>query len=639
MDHVQRDKLLDMFYAGPEYFDRPHVTESVTEYLQLHSNSSLDAISAAKIIAIWDLNCYTTGKGAALFPIVAKISHSCMPNVTIAVSTESGPAVATVRTRRPVASGQVVASWYLPDVDTFWMDTEIRRVEITKERGFQCNCCRCNDVDRTRGMRCFSCATSAFASASSPPSSFSRDKEANLLRVKSSCWLDACGCVSCCLSSPCSFSSSSSFKCGSSGSARHSMSPSGSCRQPDSSVYPRVGAVGVMYRDPAVGRWRCSRCGCTATDAAMNVKLEHKFKRRIYRMHKSLRDLTSLSPITASQAPTSLPGLAAEWTLDHLDEIRELADEVEETIGCHHWMFGWLHKVLSSSYSLSPSSTGLAAAHGLAYLDWFASVGFPPVPAILLTSIFQLIFRCLAVYCRLTAPATDIDLALVAIVDAVLSKADTSETMDSKPNTSSSKDASHQNATTIFAKKPRRRELIDKSAENNLKKSSAGKDGRILCFRLVRLFLSLSDPLSVPPTVLATFNGMRSFLSGIETTCASCQAQLCVFGVSGKTEPQVAMRTASVASTAPSSPPSANGSSSSTPPSPTPLGAGTLNSEPFSSAESLVASPPPAYVVCDGCQILRYCSLVCRQADAKLRHASACCSPFSSLLDCADKTS
>ena len=84
----------------------------------------------------FDTSLFPPLKGAAVFPLVSGINHSCDPNCEVAYVEDNGVMIVA---RRPVAAGEELTISYVDPE----MDDEDRREELEETYGFECACPKC----------------------------------------------------------------------------------------------------------------------------------------------------------------------------------------------------------------------------------------------------------------------------------------------------------------------------------------------------------------------------------------------------------------------------------------------------------------------------------------------------------------
>jgi len=106
------------------------------------SNSSGDPDK--KIVRIFHSNCIqvTLEHGAALYPTISRINHSCSPNVVW--SWKRGNAKRKeVRALKSILEGEEICSNYIDDVETNYNTAEVRKASLSKWN-FCCTCAVCS---------------------------------------------------------------------------------------------------------------------------------------------------------------------------------------------------------------------------------------------------------------------------------------------------------------------------------------------------------------------------------------------------------------------------------------------------------------------------------------------------------------
>merc|ERR1712179_428053 len=95
-----------------------------------------------KLVRIFQGNCIqASGEYAALFPTIARINHSCSPNVVWG-DTSGSSVVKEVRVTRRIQSGEEICANYLDDVNTNFNAASYRQAALAKW-GFHCQCVSC----------------------------------------------------------------------------------------------------------------------------------------------------------------------------------------------------------------------------------------------------------------------------------------------------------------------------------------------------------------------------------------------------------------------------------------------------------------------------------------------------------------
>lgn len=84
----------------------------------------------------FDTSLFPPLKGAAVFPLVSGINHSCDPNCEVAYVEDNGVMIVA---RRPIAAGEELTISYVDPE----MDDEDRREELEETYGFECACSKC----------------------------------------------------------------------------------------------------------------------------------------------------------------------------------------------------------------------------------------------------------------------------------------------------------------------------------------------------------------------------------------------------------------------------------------------------------------------------------------------------------------
>ena len=84
----------------------------------------------------FDTSLFPPLKGAAVFPLVSGINHSCDPNCEVAYVEDNGVMIVA---RRPIAAGEELTISYVDPE----MDDEDRREELEETYGFECACPKC----------------------------------------------------------------------------------------------------------------------------------------------------------------------------------------------------------------------------------------------------------------------------------------------------------------------------------------------------------------------------------------------------------------------------------------------------------------------------------------------------------------
>lgn len=107
--------------------------------LSLHALEEGDA----KIARIFDGNCIqASGESAGLFPTIARINHSCRPNVVW--GDMSGRSMGKeVRATRRIQAGEEICANYLDEVNTNFNEASYRQAALAKW-GFHCQCVSCS---------------------------------------------------------------------------------------------------------------------------------------------------------------------------------------------------------------------------------------------------------------------------------------------------------------------------------------------------------------------------------------------------------------------------------------------------------------------------------------------------------------
>jgi len=96
------------------------------------------------LVAVFRTNCIQAdcGASAALFPSIARINHSCAPNVVWGQRT-GHPLVKEVRASRRILEGEEICSNYLDDPETTYCSRSSRQESLQKW-GFRCSCSTCS---------------------------------------------------------------------------------------------------------------------------------------------------------------------------------------------------------------------------------------------------------------------------------------------------------------------------------------------------------------------------------------------------------------------------------------------------------------------------------------------------------------
>lgn len=89
---------------------------------------------------------------AALFPVSAKIAHSCLPNSVYSVSEHGLDYYAL----QPLPAGSLVTASYL-DSETLAASTEERRRRLMRSKDFFCMCVKCRRPDYAAALPCTRC--------------------------------------------------------------------------------------------------------------------------------------------------------------------------------------------------------------------------------------------------------------------------------------------------------------------------------------------------------------------------------------------------------------------------------------------------------------------------------------------------
>lgn len=118
-------------------------------------NDDISLEEVEEVIRVWNLNAYDR----VLAPIACKVAHSCSPNISVNVDVDAGVVEATACRR--IVTGDVLGSWYFQDTGLWWMGSDVRRAIFETERGFLCNCERCQARDPCRAIPCERCGCEA----------------------------------------------------------------------------------------------------------------------------------------------------------------------------------------------------------------------------------------------------------------------------------------------------------------------------------------------------------------------------------------------------------------------------------------------------------------------------------------------
>jgi len=96
------------------------------------------------LVAAFRTNCIQAecGTRAALFPSIARINHSCAPNVVWGPK-KGLPLVKEVRASRRIEAGEEICSNYLDDPETTYCARSLRQESLQKW-GFRCTCPSCS---------------------------------------------------------------------------------------------------------------------------------------------------------------------------------------------------------------------------------------------------------------------------------------------------------------------------------------------------------------------------------------------------------------------------------------------------------------------------------------------------------------
>ena len=139
--------------------------------IELAAGVGLDAETCQAVILIVDCNAHaytgcvndadqswSANAAAALFPLGARVSHSCRPNVNYSSKNARGMMeLLSIRTINPadqIAISYLTGLWTSP----CWQ----RQTQLKAKKDFICLCERCTGADDTRGARCRSCSCVVF---------------------------------------------------------------------------------------------------------------------------------------------------------------------------------------------------------------------------------------------------------------------------------------------------------------------------------------------------------------------------------------------------------------------------------------------------------------------------------------------
>ena len=103
-----------------------------------------DSRERDKLFAIFDVNCFASEdrKEAFLAVEVARINHSCAPNATYNIVSESGLITITVRALRRISKDEEITIPYVPAT----LLREERQKRLSKKWRFDCECEACGSA-------------------------------------------------------------------------------------------------------------------------------------------------------------------------------------------------------------------------------------------------------------------------------------------------------------------------------------------------------------------------------------------------------------------------------------------------------------------------------------------------------------
>ncbi|CEM11573.1 unnamed protein product [Vitrella brassicaformis CCMP3155] len=140
----------------------------------------------------------------------------------------------------------------------------------------------------------------------------------------------------------------------------------------------------VIFSPSPAPSWRCNECGHSFSNddppeqLAAALASESSLRERVLAIHSDRLQ---------------------HGRLPSCDELAELSDDIVEALGTDHWLFGYINALLSEYYqsaratSNDPGEQSLAAAYGLAHLDWIRQQldrwGLARAPGYVMRPVFE----------------------------------------------------------------------------------------------------------------------------------------------------------------------------------------------------------------------------------------------------------
>lgn len=157
---AERSAVLEM--AHPELESTSKRMEALRLVAaSIGSQFKLETSIALKLLAIRETNAheyygavehdfFDPAPRVALFRLGSKVAHSCLPNLMYSSKNENGGL--RYIAIRPIRAGDRVTCSYIGNI--WGTPTYERRARLRDRYAFVCHCARCDDLDRTRGVRC-----------------------------------------------------------------------------------------------------------------------------------------------------------------------------------------------------------------------------------------------------------------------------------------------------------------------------------------------------------------------------------------------------------------------------------------------------------------------------------------------------
>lgn len=142
------DAPLDYFcsLSADEIEEIPSIADSIEEIRARINPEAAETALLTHFVSVFKLNGHAINEGgrdAGIFRIASKANHSCSPNVITMCTARNRLRMLAIK---PIRAGEPIETCYLSGPSLAW-PSHLRRQKLMHDRGFLCQCSRCNSVE------------------------------------------------------------------------------------------------------------------------------------------------------------------------------------------------------------------------------------------------------------------------------------------------------------------------------------------------------------------------------------------------------------------------------------------------------------------------------------------------------------